>query len=138
MTLRGHPAATQQRPEDSSIREAPPPRPPITCTTWPPAAAPTSPTGINLTAGRGARLALGPTRDVVIIDGDVATLDIDALPAEPGDRFTTHTGFDPRTQTTQYHWYRITPRRIQAWREADELPGRDLMRDGRWLQDELA
>jgi hypothetical protein len=25
------------------------------------------------------------------------------------------------------------PRRIQAWREADELPDRELMRDGRWL-----
>jgi hypothetical protein len=26
-----------------------------------------------------------------------------------------------------------TPRRIQAWREVDELPDRELMRDGRWL-----
>jgi len=25
------------------------------------------------------------------------------------------------------------PRRIQAWREVDELPDRELMRDGRWL-----
>ena len=23
--------------------------------------------------------------------------------------------------------------RIQAWREVNELPGRELMRDGRWL-----
>ena len=26
-----------------------------------------------------------------------------------------------------------TPRRIQAWREVNEQPGRELMRDGRWL-----
>ncbi|MFI7307119.1 hypothetical protein ACIBM8_28280 [Micromonospora aurantiaca] len=39
----------------------------------------------------------------------------------------------PRTLTTPYRWYRITPHRIQAWREADELPGRTLMRDGNWL-----
>jgi hypothetical protein len=32
-----------------------------------------------------------------------------------------------------YRWFRITPRRIQAWREANELAGRTLMRDGRWL-----
>jgi len=27
----------------------------------------------------------------------------------------------------------IRPRRIQAWREANKLPGRELMRNGRWL-----
>ena len=42
-------------------------------------------------------------------------------------------GFDPRTLTTPYRWFRISPRRIQAWREVDELPDRELMRDGRWL-----
>ena len=26
-----------------------------------------------------------------------------------------------------------SPRRIQAWREVNELPDRELMRDGRWL-----
>jgi transposase len=29
---------------------------------------------------------------------------------------------------------RIHPRRMQAWREADELEGRELMRYGRWLE----
>jgi hypothetical protein len=28
---------------------------------------------------------------------------------------------------------RISPRRIKAWREVNELPNRELMRDGRWL-----
>ena len=91
-----------------------------------------SPTGRNLATGR-ARVGLGPTRDVTMIDGDVETLALDALPTGRGDRFATRTGFDPRTLTTPYRWYRITPRRIQAWREADELPGRTLMRDGSWL-----
>jgi len=27
----------------------------------------------------------------------------------------------------------VTPVRIDAWREADELDGRELMREGRWL-----
>ena len=91
-----------------------------------------SPTGRNLATGR-VRIGIGPTRDVTMIDGDVETLAIDALPTGRGDRFATRTGFDPRTLTTPYRWYRVTPRRIQAWREADELPGRTLMRDGRWL-----
>jgi hypothetical protein len=92
-----------------------------------------SPTGRNLAADPTVRLGLGPTRDVVMIDGSVEVLELAALPAERGDAFAAHTGFDPRTLTTHYQWFRATPHRIQAWREADEIAGRDLMRDGRWL-----
>jgi Pyridoxamine 5'-phosphate oxidase len=92
-----------------------------------------SPTGRNLAATRTVRLGLGLTRDVSMIDGDVEVLEIDALPQDRGDRFAARTGFDPRELATPYRWFRIRPQRIQAWREADELPGRELMRDGRWL-----
>ncbi len=92
-----------------------------------------SPTGRNLAAVRTVRLGLGVTRDVCMIDGEVAVLEIDELPQQAGDRFAARTGFDPRTETTPYRWFRVTPRRMQAWREADELPDRELMRDGRWL-----
>ena len=92
-----------------------------------------SPTGRNLAATRTVRLALGHTRDVSMIEGDVDVLEIGALPQEQGDRFAARAGFDPRPLTTPYRWFRITPRRIQAWREVEELAGRELMRDGRWL-----
>jgi hypothetical protein len=92
-----------------------------------------SPTGRNLSATGVARLALGHTRDVTIVEGEVEVLEIDALPREQGDRFAARTGFDPRAEDAPYRWFRVTPRRIQAWREANELRGRDLMRDGRWL-----
>jgi len=92
-----------------------------------------SPTGRNLATTGAARLGLGLTRDVAMIDGDVEVLRIDALPPEHGDRFAARTGFDPRAEAAPYCWFRIVPRRIQAWREADELPGRELMRDARWL-----
>jgi hypothetical protein len=92
-----------------------------------------SPTGRNLAATRTTRLALGPTRDVSMIEGEVEVLGIDALPRERGDGFAARTGFDPRASVRAYRWFRITPRRVQAWREADELTGRELMRDGRWL-----
>jgi hypothetical protein len=42
-------------------------------------------------------------------------------------------GFDPRTLADEYVYLRITPREIQAWREANELEGRQLMRRGTWL-----
>jgi hypothetical protein len=93
----------------------------------------TSPTGRNLAATGVVRLALGHTRDVVMIDGDVEVLEMDALPRETGDRFAARAGFDPRPLATPYLWFRVTPRRIQAWREVDELTDRELMRDGRWV-----
>jgi hypothetical protein len=92
-----------------------------------------SPTGRNLAATRTVRLGLGQTRDVSMIDGDVEVLEIDALPPEQGDRFASRSGFDPRELTTPYRWFRIVPRRMQAWREVNELSDRTLMRDGRWL-----
>jgi len=92
-----------------------------------------STTGRNLEATRVVRLGLGHTRDVSMIEGDVEILEIDALPQERGDRFAAHTGFDPRALTEPYRWFRISPRHIQAWREVNELPDRELMRDGRWL-----
>ncbi|MET0964930.1 MAG: pyridoxamine 5'-phosphate oxidase family protein [Nakamurella sp.] len=92
-----------------------------------------SPTGRNLAASRSVRLALGLTRDVVMIDGAVEYLEIAALPADRADRFAARSGFDPRSLTTEYRWFRISPSRIQAWREVDELAGRELMRGGRWL-----
>jgi Pyridoxamine 5'-phosphate oxidase len=90
-------------------------------------------TGRNLAATGLVRLGLGPTRDVTMIEGEVQVLEIDALPRERGDHFAERTGFDPRTEAEPYRWFRISPRRMQAWREADELPDRELMRDGRWL-----
>ena len=92
-----------------------------------------SPTGRNLAATRAVRLGLGPTRDVTMIEGEVEVLEMGGLPRERGDRFAARTGFDPRELATPYRWFRISPRRIQAWREVNELPGRELMRDGRWL-----
>ncbi|CAM5552159.1 pyridoxamine 5'-phosphate oxidase family protein [Streptomyces narbonensis] len=89
-----------------------------------------SPTGRNMAATRRVRLGLGLTRDVTMIDGTVEVLEIDALPRERGDRFAERTGFDPRTQSGPYRWFRITPHRVQAWREANELQGRELLRAG--------
>jgi len=97
------------------------------------ATAAATPTGRNLAASQAVRLGLGGTRDVTMIEGDVEVIEMDGLPGELADRFVAHAGFDPRGSTARYLWFRVTPRRIQAWREVEELPDRDLMRDGRWL-----
>lgn len=92
-----------------------------------------SPTGRNLRATGKVRLGIGPTRDVVMIDGAVRTLEPAELSEDVGDAFAARTGFDPRRLTTAYLYFRVTPRRVQAWREADEIAGRDLMPEGEWL-----
>jgi hypothetical protein len=89
-------------------------------------------TGRNLLADGTVRLSLGPTRDVVIVDGTAEPVDLADLAPKTGDAFATKTGFDPR-ELDDYQYFLIRPRRIQAWREANELQGRDLMRDGHWL-----
>jgi nitroimidazol reductase NimA-like FMN-containing flavoprotein (pyridoxamine 5'-phosphate oxidase superfamily) len=88
-----------------------------------------SPTGRNLASTGKVRLALGVTRDVVLVEGDVAVVE----PADgEADAFAAKAGFEPR-DSPGYLYFRVTPRRVQAWREVDELPGRDLMRDGVWV-----
>ncbi|MBB5804610.1 hypothetical protein F4560_004378 [Saccharothrix ecbatanensis] len=90
-------------------------------------------TARNLLADGRVRLSLGPTRDVVVVDGVAEPVDIADLDPGTGDAFATKTGFDPRELDEAYQYFLIRPRRIQAWREVDEMRGRDLMRDGRWL-----
>ncbi|MFD9544445.1 pyridoxamine 5'-phosphate oxidase family protein [Streptomyces sp. NPDC060022] len=90
-------------------------------------------TGRNLLADQRVRLSLGPTRDAVVVDGIAEPVDVGGLAPGTGDAFAATTGFDPRGLDEPYQYFLIRPRRIQAWREANELQGRDLMRDGRWL-----
>jgi len=92
-----------------------------------------SPTGRNLAVTQTARLALGHTRDVSMIDGRVEVVEIDALAEQRAERFAQRSAFDPRALATPYRWFCISPRRIQVWRKANELAGRDLMDDGRRL-----
>jgi hypothetical protein len=92
----------------------------------------TSATARNLLRAGKARVAIGGTRDVVLIDGTLDALPIGAEP-ELEEAHAQATGFDPRSLTRTYVYLRLTPRRIQAWREENELADRLLMRDGAWL-----
>lgn len=98
------------------------------------ATAAASPTGRNLQATGKARLALGHTRDVVLVDATAQTLEPTEVTTDVGNAFAVKTGFDPR-QPTGYLYTRIRPQRVQAWREVNELADRDIMRDGHWIID---
>ncbi|EFL29858.1 conserved hypothetical protein [Streptomyces viridochromogenes DSM 40736] len=93
----------------------------------------TNPTGRNLRDGRRARLALGDTRDVVLVDGDVETFTTAEAPRTAVEAFHAKTGWDPREDHASYAFFRVRPYAVQAWCEAHELPRRHLMRDGAWV-----
>lgn len=89
-----------------------------------------TPTARNLAAGHATRAAAGETRDVVMITGTGETLGED--PGTCADAFADKNGWDPRVEGG-FTYYRVVPTRIQAWREANEIRGRTLMRDGTWV-----
>ena len=89
-----------------------------------------NPTARNLRHNPNLQLTLGQTRDVVHI---AATAEILAtVSPEEGDAFADKAGFDPRP-LANYPFFRVTPTKIQAWREVNELKDRVLMESGSWL-----
>lgn len=90
-------------------------------------------TARNIVSQRRARLGLGPTRDVVMIDAELEqAYDLAEVPAELARRYAAQAGWDPRNSGGMRYLV-LRPQRIQAWREANELPGRTLMRSGAWI-----
>lgn len=93
-----------------------------------------SPTARNAAASGQARLALGDTRDVVMIDASVASV-VPQPDADPAlaEAFRNRTGWAPDDAEGSYVYLRFQPRRVQVWRNVEELSGRTVMRDGTWL-----
>lgn len=89
-------------------------------------------TARNLTASGEARLALGPTRDVVMIDARLENTVQAAADDELSMAYAEQADWDPR-RSVGYVFLVLRPVRVQAWREVNEISGRTLMRDGRWL-----
>ena len=94
----------------------------------------TSVTARNIAASGRARIGLGATRDVVMVDATLdRTVPVADAPAELAEGYAAQSDWDPRRSPDGYAYLVLRPRRIQAWREADEIAGRTLMRDGAWL-----
>ena len=98
------------------------------------AIATTSRTFRNIAGNGKARLGMGLTRDVVMIDSELDhSVPVADAPAATGDAYAAQSDWDPRDDPAGYCYLVLRPTRIQAWRESDEIPGRLLMRDGEWL-----
>ncbi|MCQ3810214.1 MAG: pyridoxamine 5'-phosphate oxidase family protein [Acidimicrobiia bacterium] len=89
-------------------------------------------TARNIAAEPSVRVGIGPTRDVLMIDGTAQITglvnDDDSLAAF----FHKKAGWDPRLNGDNLIFIRVTPSRMQAWREVDEVANRTVMVDGIW------
>jgi hypothetical protein len=96
---------------------------------------PTSRTAVSAVSSGRARLALGPTRDVVMIDAVLeASVDASAVDDQLGGDYARQSGgWDPREEDKPFLFLIFRPLRIQAWREVNEIADRTLMRNGEWI-----
>src|SRR5262245_28596830 len=77
----------------------------------------TSRTAANLSRHAVARLAVGPTRDVVMIDAVLEQTVPATSSGELGEAYAAQADWDPRADDG-YVFLVLRPERIQAWREA--------------------
>lgn len=91
-----------------------------------------NPTGRHLAVNPRTRLALGDTRDVVLLDGRVTAHTHHQVPPSAAEGFRAKTGWDALRSGPAYRWFRVRPTEIQAWHEEHELAGRQLMTGGEW------
>jgi Pyridoxamine 5'-phosphate oxidase len=95
---------------------------------------PNSRTVANVTADPRVRLALGESRDVVMVDAVlIEVVPLAQVPATLADDYASQAGWDPRTDSEDYVYLIFSPQRIQVWREDEELAGRTVMRGGAWM-----
>jgi hypothetical protein len=91
-------------------------------------------TARNIRASGLARLGFGTTRDVVMVDARLIRVVPDAA-SEPAvtARYADQADWDPREAAGDFVYLLLRPDRVQVWREANEIDGRTIMRDGQWL-----
>lgn len=87
----------------------------------------------NLRAHPRARVALGDTADVVMIDTDTSLINVPDLGTDLAERYAK-VSTDPRSHPEgRFVYLRLRPRRIQVWNGLHEFVGRMVMSGGRWL-----
>jgi hypothetical protein len=69
-----------------------------------------------------------------MIDADLEQVySLDEVPAALARGYAMQADREPRESGGQMRFLVLRPQRIQAWREATELPGRTLMHGGEWI-----
>ena len=86
----------------------------------------------NIATEPAVRIGLGPTRDVLVIDGTARVTGFVQDDATSAAVFCEKAGWDPRGESGEWILIRVTPSRMQAWRGFDEIANRTVMANGAW------
>ena len=96
---------------------------------------PASATVKNLVSSPNAKLSIGDSNDVVLITAElVSVVDVQKSDAQLVEQFSARTGWNPKRETTDMVFVTLKPTKVHAWRDAAEINGRTIMRNGTWLR----
>jgi len=91
-------------------------------------------TTANVQKSGQVRLALGASRDVVLIQASATVVPCTGAPDELIATFADRTGWNPAADDAEKWVYIVaTPSKVQVWRDLPEMHGRTVMKGGRWL-----
>jgi hypothetical protein len=90
-------------------------------------------TAANLKVNALARLVAGTPNDAVVVLARVVDSSAASNSGDLAERWHKVMGWDPRDMDGAWWLYRLQPIRVQAFRGYDEIEGREVMREGRWL-----
>jgi Pyridoxamine 5'-phosphate oxidase len=90
-------------------------------------------TARNASASGQARLALGPSRDVVMIDAAATVVARSTVAPEIAGAYHDRTGWQPGAHGGDWVFILLQPTTMQVWREVNEIADRTVMRNGTWL-----
>lgn len=89
-------------------------------------------TARNIATEPSVRVGIGPTRDVLMVDGTAQIAGLVNDDNYLSAFFYEKAGWDPRLNGDNMIFIRVTPSRMQAWREVDEAANRAVMVNGDW------
>jgi predicted pyridoxine 5'-phosphate oxidase superfamily flavin-nucleotide-binding protein len=90
-------------------------------------------TARNLAANPRARLAIGSPEDATVIDVKAEAVRRVGDASDLAEGFMAAVGWDPREVGEDWVFIPLEPVRIQAYKGYEELEGRDVMKESRWL-----
>jgi Pyridoxamine 5'-phosphate oxidase len=92
-----------------------------------------SATARNIAATGRTRLAVGSSRDVVLIHASAMVVPCDEADESTCATFVKRTGWNPIKEAGQWAFIVVKPIKVLVWQNLSEIPGRTAMRDGEWL-----
>lgn len=85
----------------------------------------------NLRTIPRARVAIGDTADLIMVDAAASLVPVDAIDPAAADGYA-QVSHDPRTMPG-FIYIQLVPQRIQVWNGFHEFTERTVMAEGRWL-----